>query len=48
LIFKVVACGSLTNSEDREAFMELPRRLPALEVIGVGITEAGFDEQKYS
>ena len=44
VIFKVVACGSLAS--DREAFMKLPNYLPALAIIGVGITEAGFNEKK--
>ena len=43
----MVACGSLTNNEDREAFLKLPSLLPALAIVGVGITEAGFNEQKY-
>ena len=41
-IHAIAACGSLALPDGREAFMELPKRLPALRYIGLGVTEAGI------
>ncbi len=43
---KIEACGSLSNIEARKEFMNLPRKLPNLRILGVGITENGFNDKK--
>jgi hypothetical protein len=44
---QVEACDTLCDPESRQAFLALPARLPSLRIIGVGITEAGFNINKY-
>ena len=44
--FKIVAAGSLSNHEDKKSFLDLPSYLPSLRIIGIGITEAGFNINK--
>lgn len=43
---KIEACGSLSNSEARNNFMNLPQKLVNLKILAIGITENGFDEKK--
>jgi short subunit fatty acids transporter len=43
---QVEACDTLSDSKARSAFLTLPARLSGLRVIGVGITEAGFNIEK--
>jgi len=38
----VAACGTLGTADGRLAFMSLPGRLPALRLLGLGLTEAGI------
>mmetsp|Transcript_24501 Transcript_24501/g.53298 ORF Transcript_24501/g.53298 Transcript_24501/m.53298 type:complete len:958 (+) Transcript_24501:107-2980(+) len=38
----VAACGTLGSDEGRRCFMELPKKLPKLRFIGIGLTEAGI------
>eukprot|EP00927_Polykrikos_kofoidii_P053507 TRINITY_DN4811_c0_g1_i1.p1 TRINITY_DN4811_c0_g1~~TRINITY_DN4811_c0_g1_i1.p1 ORF type:complete len:965 (+),score=116.25 TRINITY_DN4811_c0_g1_i1:51-2897(+) len=40
--FPVAAAGSLGIAEGRSAFMQLPKLLPYLRFIGLGLTEAGL------
>ncbi len=44
---KIEACGSLSKSEARKEFMNLPKKLANLKILAIGITENGFDEKKY-
>mmetsp|Transcript_58313 Transcript_58313/g.103599 ORF Transcript_58313/g.103599 Transcript_58313/m.103599 type:complete len:949 (+) Transcript_58313:80-2926(+) len=39
----VAACGTLGKTESRTAFMALPKKLPKLRYIGLGLTEAGIE-----
>jgi hypothetical protein len=43
---QVEACDTLFDPQSRQAFLALPARTPSLRIIGVGITEAGFNINK--